>query len=138
MDTRVREAIAKRGVQGAQITILDGLLRMRQVCCDPQLLKDGPAPVDSAKRERLMEMLESLVQEGRKVLVFSQFVEMLRLIKADVSARGWRYEWLTGDTLDRDGAVTRFQQGPAQILPDQPEGRRRRPDLDRRRHGDPL
>lgn len=116
MDTRVREAIAKRGVQGAQITILDALLRMRQVCCDPQLLQDGPASVDSAKRERLLEMLESLVQEGRKVLVFSQFVEMLRLIEADVSARGWRYEWLTGDTLDRDGAVTRFQQGSAQIF----------------------
>lgn len=116
MDARVRDAIAKRGLQGAQITILDALLRMRQVCCDPALLKTHAGTTDSAKRERLMEMLEALVQEGRKVLVFSQFVEMLRLIEADVTARGWSYEWLTGDTVDRDGAVTRFQEGPAQIF----------------------
>jgi superfamily II DNA or RNA helicase len=116
MDARVRDAIAKRGIQGAQITILDALLRMRQVCCDPHLLKDGAAISDSAKRERLLDMLESLVQEGRKVLVFSQFVEMLRLIEKDVTARNWSYEWLTGDTVDRDGAVTRFQKGSAQIF----------------------
>lgn len=116
MDARVREAIAIRGIQGAQITILDALLRMRQVCCDPALLKTQSGTIDSAKRERLLEMLESLVQEGRKVLVFSQFVEMLRLIETDVTTRGWTYEWLTGETLDRDGAVTRFQEGPSQIF----------------------
>lgn len=116
MDARVREAIAKRGLQGAQITILDALLRMRQACCDPLLLKNGAGTSDSAKRERLLDMLESLVQEGRKVLVFSQFVEMLRLIETDVTARGWRYEWLTGETVDRDRAVTRFQEGSAQIF----------------------
>ena len=116
MDARVRDAIAKRGIQGAQITILDALLRMRQVCCDPLLLKDGGGTSESAKRERLLDMLDSLVQEGRKVLVFSQFVEMLRLIEADLTARGWSYEWLTGETVDRDGAVTRFQEGTAQIF----------------------
>jgi SNF2 family DNA or RNA helicase len=116
MDTRVREAIAKRGIQGAQITILDALLRMRQVCCDPALLKDGGGTSDSAKRERLLDMLESLIQERRKVLVFSQFVQMLRLIETDVTARGWSHEWLSGETVDRDGAVTRFQEGSAQIF----------------------
>ena len=116
MDARVREAIAARGLQGSQITILDALLKMRQACCDPLLLKDGVRLEESAKRARLMDMLESLVQEGRKVLVFSQFVQMLRLIETDVTSRGWSYEWLTGDTVERDGAVTRFQAGSAQIF----------------------
>lgn len=116
MDTRVRDAIAARGIKGSQITILDALLKMRQACCDPKLLKDAAHVTESAKRDRLMELLEALVQEGRKVLVFSQFVEMLRLIEADVVSRGWSYEWLTGETVDRDGAVTRFQEGKAPIF----------------------
>ena len=116
MDARVRDAIAARGINGSQITILDALLKMRQACCDPSLLKDAVHIAESAKRERLMEMLEALVQEGRKVLVFSQFVEMLRLIEADILARGWGHEWLTGETVDRDGAVARFQDGKAPIF----------------------
>lgn len=88
----------------------------------PRDLRKGIAhPVNAAVlqgryEERLLEMLESLVQEGPKVLVFSQFVEMLRLIETDVTTRGWTYEWLTGETLDRYGAVTRFQEGPSQIF----------------------
>ncbi|WP_413152336.1 DEAD/DEAH box helicase [Amaricoccus sp. W119] len=116
MDTRVRAAIAERGLAGSQITILDALLRMRQACCDPALLKDGPGPGESAKRERLLEMLEALTRKGRKVLVFSQFVEMLRLIETDVRARGWRYAWLTGETADREAAVRSFQEGEARIF----------------------
>ncbi|TPE45715.1 SWF/SNF helicase family protein [Amaricoccus solimangrovi] len=89
---------------------------MRQACCDPALLKDGSGPGESAKRERLLEMLEALTREGRKVLVFSQFVEMLRLIETDVRARGWRYAWLTGETVDREAAVRSFQEGEARIF----------------------
>ena len=116
MDSRVRNAISTRGIKGAQITILDALLKMRQACCDPSLLKVADRIAESAKRERLIEMLEALVQEGRKVLVFSQFVKMLRLIEADILAHGWAYEWLAGETVDRDGAVTRFQEGKAPIF----------------------
>ena len=118
MDRRVRDAIAARGVKGATITILDALLKMRQACCDPALLKDGAVErsSQSAKRDRLIEMLEALVAEGRRILVFSQFVEMLRLIEVDVKAHGWSYEWLTGETRDRDAVITRFQQGGAAIF----------------------
>ena len=118
MDQRVRDAIKARGIKGATITILDALLKMRQSCCDPRLLKDGSAEhvAQSAKRERLVEMLEALVPEGRRILVFSQFVEMLRLIEADVKERGWSYEWLTGQTRDRDAVITRFQAGSASIF----------------------
>lgn len=88
MDARVREAISARGLAAAQITVLDALLKLRQVCCDPALVKTDAARAvaDSAKRSRLLELLAELVAEGRRVLVFSQFVEMLRLIEADLAA----------------------------------------------------
>ena len=120
MDARVRDAIAKRGLAASRITVLDALLKLRQVCCDPALLPmekaAGKVVHESAKRERLMEMLESLLAEGRRVLVFSQFVKMLRLIEADIEARGWDYAWLTGETTDREAVVARFQAGAAPIF----------------------
>lgn len=84
----MREAISARGLAAAQITVLDALLKLRQVCCDPALVKTDAARAvaDSAKRSRLLELLAELVAEGRRVLVFSQFVEMLRLIEADLAA----------------------------------------------------
>ncbi len=113
MDLRVREAIAARGLAGSRITVLDALLKLRQVCCDPRLVKLEAARKvrESAKRERLLALLEELVAEGRKVLVFSQFVEMLRLVEADVTARGWGYAMLHGGTKDRDAQIARFQSG---------------------------
>jgi hypothetical protein len=111
MDERVRKTIAEKGLAASHITILDALLKLRQICCDPKLLKhqDAGALGESAKRERLMELLDDLVAEGRRVLVFSQFVEMLKLIETDVKARNWPYAWLTGDTVNRDDVVTQFQ-----------------------------
>ena len=111
MDARVREAIAERGLDAFRITILDALLKLRQVCCDPRLVKlDAARKVtESAKRARLLALLEELVAEGRKVLIFSQFVEMLRLVEADVATRGWGYAMLHGGTKDRDVQVENFQ-----------------------------
>ncbi|MEO1191124.1 MAG: DEAD/DEAH box helicase [Pseudomonadota bacterium] len=118
MDSRVRQAIREKGMSASRITILDALLKLRQACCDPALVKlDRAGEVnESAKRERLLEMLESLVEEGRRVLVFSQFVEMLRLIEGDVRDRGWDYCLLTGETKQRQREVERFQQGKAPIF----------------------
>ncbi|MEM1345932.1 MAG: SNF2-related protein [Pseudomonadota bacterium] len=118
MDVRVREAIAAKGVSGARITILDALLKLRQAACDPALVKLEAARKvgESAKRARLLELLESLIAEGRQVLVFSQFVSMLRLIEADITARGWSYALLTGQTRDRAAAVERFQSGEASLF----------------------
>ena len=118
MDARVREAIAAKGLAGSRITVLDALLKLRQVCCDPRLLKlDAAAHItDSAKRDRLMEILVELISEGRRVLIFSQFVEMLRLIEAEVQARGWPYAMLHGKTADRGAEVARFQSGKVPIF----------------------
>jgi len=118
MDARVRDALRDKGLAGSRITVLDALLKLRQAACDPALVKLPAARnvAASAKRARVMEMLEALTAEGRRVLVFSQFVEMLRLIEADIAARGWRCAVLTGRTRRREEAIARFREGAADIF----------------------
>ncbi len=118
MDERIREAVREKGIARSRITILDALLRLRQVCCDPALVKLAAAKkfTESSKRKRLSELLRELVAEGRKVLVFSQFVEMLRLIEKDVEHMGWSYAMLHGQTRKRDEQIAKFQDGDAQLF----------------------
>ena len=118
MDARVREAIGKRGLAAARITVLDALLKLRQVCCDPALVKTRAARsvTDSAKRARLRDLLDGLVAEGRRVLIFSQFVEMLRLIEADLVEAGIPHLSLTGQTKDRAGVLDAFARGTAPVF----------------------
>jgi superfamily II DNA or RNA helicase len=118
MDARVREAIAARGLAAARITVLDALLKLRQVCCDPGLVKSEAARsvTDSAKRARLRELLIALVAEGRRVLVFSQFVEMLRLIEADLAEAGIHHLTLTGQTQNRAEVLDAFARGDAPVF----------------------
>jgi superfamily II DNA or RNA helicase len=118
VEERVRLAMAEQGLDRSQMLILDALLKLRQVCCDPRLLprNAGARIQGSAKLGLLMEMLESLLPEGRRVLVFSQFTSMLALIEKELQARGWRYALLTGDTRDRAGAVDQFQSGAVPLF----------------------
>ncbi|MCK1678393.1 DEAD/DEAH box helicase [Bradyrhizobium sp. 147] len=117
MSRKVREAIAARGFAKSHIVVLEALLRMRQACCDPALLKlrDG-VERPSAKLERLMEMVSELLSEGRKIIVFSQFTSMLDLIRRRLDANGLRYSLLTGDTKDRKAAIETFQNGSAELF----------------------
>ncbi len=119
MHAKVRAAIAKRGMAGSGIIILDALLKLRQACCDPRLLKLTTVKASkarSAKLERLLEMLPQMLEEGRRVLLFSQFTSMLALIQAELDALGLPYELLTGDTKDRAGPVQQFQTGAANLF----------------------
>jgi superfamily II DNA or RNA helicase len=118
MHERVREAMADKGLARSRIVLLDALLKLRQTCCDPRLLKGvkGAETAGSAKLERLMEMVQELVAEGRKLLIFSQFTSMLALIQPRLEAAGIAYALLTGDTRDRAGAVAAFQDGPAPVF----------------------
>jgi superfamily II DNA or RNA helicase len=111
MDAKVREAIADKGFSRSHIVILDALLKLRQVCCDPRLVKlEGARGVkERAKLDLLMDMLPELVDEGRRVLVFSQFTSMLALIEPELTARKIGYVKLTGDTQDREAVIARFQ-----------------------------
>ena len=115
---RVREAVQTQGVAQSGIVVLDALLRLRQACCDPRLVKlegvDRDAP--SAKLERLLEMLEGLIAADRRVLVFSQFAEMLNLIRAQLEERGIEHLLLTGQTQDRAELVARFQTGAVPVF----------------------
>jgi len=120
MDKKVREEIDRKGVARSQIVILEALLKLRQVCCDPRLVKAMPGKKNtaavSAKLIDLMQMLEDLLQEGRKILVFSQFTSMLALIEEELEARNIRYALLTGETRDRSAQVAAFQQGAVPIF----------------------
>jgi superfamily II DNA or RNA helicase len=118
MDERIRDVITQRGLAGSHVTILDALLKLRQVCCDPALVKSDAARKvrRSAKRERLLELLQELVAEGRRVLVFSQFVEMLDLIGADLDRAGIEHLVLTGQTRRRDRVLDAFRDGSAPVF----------------------
>ena len=98
--------------------ILDALLKLRQACCDPRLVKlrQAKAVKDSAKLGYLMEILPALIEDGRRVLLFSQFTSMLDLIKAEVERAGITYVELTGDTLDRAAPVASFQAGAVPLF----------------------
>src|SRR5471032_1435864 len=119
MDQKVREEIDKKGVARSQIVILEALLKLRQVCCDPRLVKSLPAKkqsAGSAKLIDLMQMVEDLLDEGRKILVFSQFISMLELIEEELESRDIPYALLTGETKDRGAQVAAFQQGAVPIF----------------------
>ena len=146
MDSKLREAIAKQGLARSQIVVLDALLKLRQVCCDPRLLKlrasepqedddtladaaYGAAVIDkpltrhhaatvapSAKLELLRDLLPTLVEDGRRILVFSQFTEMLALIEPELTRLNLDYIKLTGETANRGAVVKAFQDGDTPIF----------------------
>ncbi len=118
MDAKIKQAVADKGFARSQIEILDALLKLRQVCCDPRLLKQDSAKAvkERAKLDALMQMLPELIEEGRRVLVFSQFTSMLALIEHELDQAKLDYVLLTGDTQDRDTPVRRFQSGEVPIF----------------------
>ncbi|MDR6956550.1 SNF2 family DNA or RNA helicase [Pseudomonas brassicacearum] len=119
MDRKVRDEITRKGVARSQIIILEALLKLRQVCCDLRLISDATLPTrgsTSGKLDSLMEMLEELFEEGRRVLLFSQFTSMLALIEDELKKRGVDYAILTGQTRDRRTPVKEFQSGKRQIF----------------------
>ncbi|MEY3445324.1 MAG: hypothetical protein RIR45_79, partial [Pseudomonadota bacterium] len=118
MEKTVREALNTKGLAKSQITILDALLKLRQVCCDPQLLKLAAAQKvkSSAKLEQLMELLPEMVLEGRRILLFSQFTSMLTLIEAALKRSGIPSVKLTGQSQNRDALIEQFTSGAVPIF----------------------
>jgi SNF2 family DNA or RNA helicase len=122
MDERVRALIAQQGLARSHIVVLDALLKLRQICCDPRLLPESlkgaskAKSLTSAKLELLLEMLDELISEGRSILVFSQFTSMLALIEAALNERKIEYVKLTGETTDRKTPVDSFQSGEVKLF----------------------
>jgi SNF2 family DNA or RNA helicase len=119
-DEFVRRALKKQGFEGSQIAVLDALLKLRQVCCDPWLLKGRQTPrgMERAKLDWLCDTVPALVDEGRRVLVFSQFTEMLHLIEAELVALNVPHILLTGETkpAQRADVVRRFQAREVPVM----------------------
>ncbi len=118
MDEQVRDEISKKGLARSHIMILDALLKLRQTCCDPRLLSLSMAKDvnESAKLEMLMEMVPEMVEEGRKIIIFSQFVKMLEIIEKELIKYSVSFTKLTGQTRNRDEAIMFFQEGDAQVF----------------------
>jgi superfamily II DNA or RNA helicase len=105
--------VEKKGVSKAQIQILAALTRLRQVACDPRLMKLPDTEFDaddSGKLGALREIVDEAVSGGHRVLVFSQFVQMLHHIRTALDADGVQYEYLDGSTKDRLEKVDRFNE----------------------------
>ena len=118
MEKTVREALDAKGLAKSQITILDALLKLRQVCCDPHLLKLAAAKkvTTSAKLEQLMTMLPEMLAEGRRILLFSQFTTMLSLIEAELVKRKINWVKLTGQSQKRDELIDKFTSGEVPLF----------------------
>ena len=104
---QVMQTVAEKGLNKTKMHVLAALTRLRQICCHPTLVGNDSA---SGKTETLFELLEPLLEEGQKVLVFSQFVEMLKLLEAEFKARNISTHMLTGETKQRQDVVNAFQE----------------------------
>jgi superfamily II DNA or RNA helicase len=112
----VLDAVGAQGLAKSRMIVLSALLRLRQVCCDLRLLKldrTQPEPgAPSGKLELFGELLEEVIDGGHRVLVFSQFVSMLALLKESLTAEGVEFCYLDGSTTNRGEVVERFQKTP--------------------------
>jgi superfamily II DNA or RNA helicase len=118
MEKNVRDSVSQKGFNRSQIIILDALLKLRQICCAPSLLKLKSVKnnIDSAKLNDLMSFLPNLLAEGRKVLLFSSFTSMLALIEDRLTKNNIPYVKITGSTRDRQTPVEQFQQGKVPLF----------------------
>ncbi|WP_051362356.1 DEAD/DEAH box helicase [Solimonas soli] len=115
MHDELQAEIERHGLAQSRIALLAALLKLRQICCDPRLLKreegsEEPAVHESAKLDLLMTLLPDMLRQGRRILLFSQFTSMLALIEQALKERGIDYLLLTGATHDRESLVDRFQR----------------------------
>jgi SNF2 family DNA or RNA helicase len=103
---KVLQTVAEKGVAKSKIHVLAALTRLRQICCHPQLVGNDAA---SGKTDTLFELLEPLLAEGQKVLLFSQFVQMLQILEKECATRQIPTHILTGETKNRQEVVNAFQ-----------------------------
>jgi superfamily II DNA or RNA helicase len=114
----VRQQIKDRGFAGSTIAILDALLKLRQVCCDPRLVtSDAARDVgESAKLELFLDLVTTQLGQGRRILVFSQFARMLGLISEALLGKGVGHVTLSGSTPDRQKPIDAFEGGRVDVF----------------------
>jgi superfamily II DNA or RNA helicase len=104
---QVLKAVETQGLNKSKMHVLAALTRLRQICCHPSLVGSDTA---SGKTDTLFELLDPLVADGQKVLVFSQFVQMLQILQKECQLRNIHTHMLTGQTKDRQSVVSNFQK----------------------------
>ena len=111
---QVMGEVERVGLAKSQLHILAGLTKLRQAACDPRLLglPKELGPEDSGKLSALRELVEEVETGGHKVLIFSQFVSMLKLMASSLDQDKIRYEYLDGSTTDREERINSFQEDP--------------------------
>jgi non-specific serine/threonine protein kinase len=101
--------IQSKGLNKSRMRVLEGLTKLRQVACHPRLV-DTAFEHDSGKFEALKMMLDEIISESHKVLVFSQFVRMLTIVREHLEEQAFDYAYLDGSTKDRERVVNQFQE----------------------------
>lgn len=108
--------VDRLGMGRAHLNILEALLRLRQICCDPMLVARDDREIPSAKMDLFMEMVGEITAEGHRVLVFSQFVKVLQALRTRLTAAGVATEYLDGSTKDRLERATRFNASDVPVF----------------------
>jgi len=123
MHDHVKQEIKRLGIGRSYIMVMSALLKLRQICCDPGLLDLKKESQDfkdynggSAKLELLMNLLTEMIEEGRRILLFSQFTTMLSLIENELLNANIPYLSLTGKTKNREDIVSQFQEKTVPLL----------------------
>jgi len=103
--------IDEKGVAGSSMKILEGMLRLRQICLFPRLVDEKFNRVPSAKFDHFKELLEDILAEDHKVLVFSQFVQVLKMLRGYCDEEKFAYSYIDGsvDVNTRENMVKSFQ-----------------------------
>jgi len=111
MNQTIRAAIEAKGLNNCKLVVLDALMKLRQVCCHPDLVQwpEKPKHLESSKLTHLMSLTEKGIKEGRRLLLFSSFTSMLEKIETELDGRNIRYCKITGETKDRQEEVRKFQ-----------------------------
>ncbi|WP_413700706.1 DEAD/DEAH box helicase [Psychromonas sp. KJ10-10] len=118
MEAKVRDLLKEKGMARSRIEFLDALLKLRQACCDPRLVKLEHAKgiQGSAKLDFLMDIVPEMIEEGRRILIFSQFATMLGLIAEELEDKGINFVKLTGQTRNRTEIIDKFQAGEVPVF----------------------
>jgi superfamily II DNA or RNA helicase len=110
---KILESINTNGLAGSRITVLAALTKLRQVCNHPKLVLPQTDPdLESGKLDTLMELIHEAIDAGHKMVVFSQFVKMLKIIEGRLSGADISYEYLDGSTRDRMERINHFNESP--------------------------
>ncbi|BDU50261.1 DEAD/DEAH box helicase [Haliovirga abyssi] len=107
MRNKVYDSIEEKGFSKSYFTILSAITYLREICNHPKLIEGGK-DIPSGKFELLKELIDEAIEGNHKILIFSQFVKMLEIVKSHLEHKKIKFEILTGQTKERGETVKRF------------------------------